>query len=135
MKEDVLGRCLASVQGIVDEIVVVDTGSKDRTKEIAAQYTPLVYDFLWIDDFAAARNFSFSKGTQDYLMWLDADDIILEGDREKLIQIKKELPGGIDVVMMKYNVSFDEHGSPTLSYYRERLFPQGKGLPLGGGGA
>lgn len=126
-EEDVLGRCLASIQGIADEIVIVDTGSKDRTKEIAAQYTDLIYDFPWIDDFAAARNFAFSKGTQDYLMWLDADDVILEEDREKLLRIKGELPGGIDLVMMKYNVSFDEYGNPALSYYRERLFRREKG--------
>ncbi len=42
----------------------------------------MVYDFEWIDDFSAARNFSFSKASKDYIMWLDADDIILEDDRE-----------------------------------------------------
>ncbi len=60
-EEDTIGRCLDAVEKIVDEIIIVDTGSIDRTKEIVAQYTSNIYDFPWINDFAAARNFSFSK--------------------------------------------------------------------------
>ena len=72
-EEDVLGRCLSCMDGIADEIVIVDTGSTDRTREIALQFTSKVYDFPWRDDFAAARNFAFSKATMDYTLWLDAD--------------------------------------------------------------
>ena len=75
-EEDVLARCLDCAINFADEIIIVDTGSTDRTKEIAALYTEQVYDFEWIDDFAAARNFAFSKATMEYCMWLDADDII-----------------------------------------------------------
>lgn len=75
-EEEVLSRCLASAVQFSDEVVVVDTGSVDKTKEIARQYTEKVYDFAWQDDFAQARNFAFSKGTCDYLMWLDADDVV-----------------------------------------------------------
>ena len=78
-EEDVLGRCLESVKDLADEIIIVDTGSSDRTKEIAAYYTDRIYDFEWCDDFSAARNFAFSKGTKDFLMWLDADDVIPRG--------------------------------------------------------
>jgi glycosyltransferase involved in cell wall biosynthesis len=60
-EESVLGRCLDSVKDIVDEIIIVDTGSSDKTKEIAAKYTNRIYDFEWIDDFSVARNFSFEK--------------------------------------------------------------------------
>ena len=56
-----LPRCLDSVQDLVDEIVIVDTGSSDATRAAALRYTHRVYDFTWRDDFAAARNFSFSK--------------------------------------------------------------------------
>ena len=57
-EEEVLARCLESVRGIADEIIVVDTGSKDLTPEIARQFTEQVFSFPWVDDFAAARNFS-----------------------------------------------------------------------------
>ena len=69
-EEAVLGRCLDSIKSAADEIVIVDTGSTDRTKEIAADYTDRIYDFKWEDDFSAARNFALSKGYKDYLMWL-----------------------------------------------------------------
>lgn len=71
-EERVLARCLESVRECMDEIIIVDTGSSDATKEIAARYTDKIYDFEWIDDFAAARNFSFSKASMDFAMWLDA---------------------------------------------------------------
>ena len=119
---DVLARCLDCIKGIADEIIVVDTGSTDATKEIAKEFTPFVYDFAWCDDFAAARNFSFSKATMEYTMWLDADDIITEEDRAKLLLLKAELAPEVDLVLMKYDVAFDNHGNSTLSYYRERIF-------------
>lgn len=120
-EEDVIGRCLDCVESFADEIIIVDTGSNDRTKEIAAEYTDKIYDFKWINDFAAARNFSFSKGTKDYLMWLDADDIIDKKNRRALQELKRTLDTAVDMVMMKYDVAFDNHNNPTISYYRERL--------------
>lgn len=120
-EEDVLARCLQSVCDLMDEIIIVDTGSSDRTREIAKEYTEQVYDFTWIDDFSAARNYSFSFATMDYTMWLDADDVLLEEDRQALRRLKQELSPEIDVVMMKYHTAFDEEGKPTFSYYRERL--------------
>ena len=61
-EEDVLGRCLDSVKDAVDEIIIIDTGSEDRTKETALKYTQNVYDFPWRDDFSAARNFALEHG-------------------------------------------------------------------------
>lgn len=121
-EEDVLARCLECVKDIADEIVIADTGSTDRTKEIAAQFTESIYDFQWCDDFAAARNFSFSKATKEYVMWLDADDVIDERNRALLLKLKQSLSADVDMVMMKYDVAFDENGKPTLSYFRERIF-------------
>lgn len=63
-EERTLARCLDSVNGIADEIVIVDTGSSDRTTEVAARYTDRIYAFAWEDDFAAARNASFARATQ-----------------------------------------------------------------------
>ena len=67
-EEDVLARCLESAADTADEIIIVDTGSADATKEIARRYTDKVYDFAWTDDFSAARNFSFSKAEMEYCM-------------------------------------------------------------------
>ena len=119
-EEAVLERCLQSVGGAVDEIVVVDTGSTDKTKEIAARYTDKVYDFPWVDDFSAARNFSFSKATQENILWLDADDILLPRDLEMLIALKEHMPD-VDMVYMRYHSAFNENGIPLFSYFRERL--------------
>ena len=83
-EENNLPHCLASVAGLFDEIVVVDTGSTDRTREIAREFGARVFDFVWVDDFAAARNAALARATGDYAFWLDADDVIDPPEREKL---------------------------------------------------
>lgn len=125
-EEATIGRCLQCVKDIVDEIIIVDTGSSDKTKEIAKQYTDKIYDFEWIDDFAAARNYSFSHATKDYIIWLDADDILLTEDIDKFKLLKETLDPSIDSVTMKYNVGFDEYGNVTLTYRRNRLVNRAK---------
>ena len=125
-EEDTLARCLDCIKDIVDEIIIVDTGSTDHTKEIAKNYTNLVYDFKWIDDFSAARNYSFSKATKDYCLWLDADDIISKENQEKLKKLKETLTIDIDFVMMQYQIAWDEFNNPTFLYYRERLIRNNK---------
>jgi glycosyltransferase involved in cell wall biosynthesis len=69
-----LDDCLAPVADLFDEIVIVDTGSRDDTRRIAERYTPHVFDFSWCDDFAAARNHSLLHAQGDWIFWLDADD-------------------------------------------------------------
>ena len=80
-EEKLLKRCLDSYRPVCDEIVIVDTGSTDRTKEIAAGYTDLIYDYPWDNDFAAARNFAFSKANCDYIFSADADEVLDEENR------------------------------------------------------
>lgn len=125
-EEKVLARCLESVKNIVDEVIIVDTGSCDKTKEIALNYTDKVFDFKWCDDFSKARNFSFSKATKEYIMWLDADDVILKEDKKRLINLKHTLNKDTDIVMLKYNTGFDENGNVNFSYYRERILKREK---------
>lgn len=119
-EEKVLARCLNSVKDIVDEIIIVDTGSTDKTKEIARNYTENIYDFKWVMDFSKARNYSFSKASKEYIMWLDADDVIDKKDKEKLLNLK-QMPNDTDIYFLKYNTGFDEDGNVNFSYYRERI--------------
>lgn len=90
-EEKVLARALDGVKDCVDEIVIVDTGSRDNTKRIAERYTDRIFDFEWCDDFAAARNFSFSKAEGEYILWLDADDIVTEENARLLNEFKPRL--------------------------------------------
>lgn len=121
-EEAVLSRCLESVKDIVEEIIIIDTGSTDKTKEIAYHYTEKVYDFKWVDDFSKARNYSFSKATKDYQMWLDADDVITDENKQKILKLKEQLDPNIDIVTFKYNTHFDKDNNPILTSTRGRLF-------------
>lgn len=118
-EEKWLGPCLDSVKNIVDEIIVVDTGSTDCTKEIAESYGAKVYDFKWIDDFSAARNFSFSKATKEWILWLDADDR-LDG-AEKLKGALAALQPQFSCVLMQYFYGFDEFGNCTALHMKNRV--------------
>lgn len=99
----------------------MDTGSNGRTKEILYRYTDKLYDFPWIDDFYAARNYSFSFATQDYILWLDADDVIMEHHRKSFETLKKNIAHNVDVVSMHYHLEHDENGQVVLSLRRNRL--------------
>ena len=101
-EERVLGRCLSAAVQFADELIVLDTGSKDRSIEIAGEYTDLVFSEPWQDSFAKARNFAASKAGCDYVMWLDADDVIDPDEIRKLLQLKKRLTHKTDVVFMTY---------------------------------
>lgn len=125
-EEDVIERCLNCVHDLVDEIIIVDTGSKDSTKEIVSKFTDKIYDFEWIDDFSAARNYSFSKATMEYIFYVDADDIMYDEDREKFKALKESLDPSIDSVTMTYNIAFDDSNNPTFSYKRHRLVKREK---------
>lgn len=120
-EEEVLARCLDSVRDLVDEIVIVDTGSTDATKAIASAYTDRIYDFEWVYDFAAARNYSFSHATMEYIMWLDADDYLKPKDREMFRKLKETLDPAVDSVAMEYHLLLDAEGNPAAMSRRNRL--------------
>lgn len=114
----VLARCLDSVKDVVDEIVIVDTGSTDGTLDIAKRYTDKVLYFDWIDDFSAARNFSFDQCTKDFILWLDADDEVQPEDAQKI----KELDlSDKEIVICDYVYSHDEFGNDQCIVPRERI--------------
>jgi glycosyltransferase involved in cell wall biosynthesis len=67
-EENSIARCLECIHDLVDEIIIVDTGSVDQTKNIARLYTDKIYDFKWVDNFSTARNYSFKLATKQYIM-------------------------------------------------------------------
>ena len=125
-EEKVLARCLECVKNIVDEIIIVDTGSSDRSKEIARCYTDKIYDFVWEDDFAKARNFSFSKATKMYVMWLDADDVLALEEQAKLLKLKAALDTTTDVVYMPYHMMSNDKKTIEATFWRERIVKREK---------
>ena len=127
-EEETLARCLDSVQGIFDEIIIVDTGSEDKTAAIASRYTEKVFRFQWRYDFAAARNYSFSLASADYIMWLDADDVLLEKDRAALLALKRSLDGSVNAYYLRYDAAFDEAGNTTMYFFRERIVKRACGF-------
>ena len=123
--EQTIKQCIDSFAEDVDQIIVVGAGeSTDKTPEILSelqeQYKHLeLYDFEWIDDFSAARNFSFSKLTTDFLLWVDGDDVVYQA--ENLKRLANEAQPNVGAIWFPYHYAIDEFGSPTTIYERERL--------------
>ena len=105
-EEKYLARCLASVKPIVDEMIVVDTGSADRSKDIAITFGAKVYDYDWENDFAAARNFSISKASGEWILILDGDEVISPLDYDdfnKIVTKKPRAPVAYSITTRNYN--------------------------------
>lgn len=120
-EERILRRCLDSLKGLMDEIIIVDTGSTDATKQVAAEYTDQIYDFAWVGDFSAARNFAFSKASMDYIYSADADEVLDEKNRAAFVQLKQTLLPEIEIVQMYYANQLS-HG--TIYNYDRELRPK-----------
>ncbi|MBE5939382.1 MAG: glycosyltransferase [Lachnospiraceae bacterium] len=91
-EKELLEKCLKAIEPYGFEIVVVDTGSTDGTKEMVGKYTDKIFDFRWCNDFSAARNFSISKATGEVILVLDSDEIVTKLDLEKLQFLTKNYP-------------------------------------------
>ena len=114
-EERFLGGCLASIQEVIDEIIVVDTGSHDQTKEIARSYGVNVFDYAWCDDFSAARNFALDRAHGEWILYIDADERIRSYDRSLL---RRELN---DESLVACTVRFHQKTGFT-AYPEYRLF-------------
>jgi 2-polyprenyl-3-methyl-5-hydroxy-6-metoxy-1,4-benzoquinol methylase/glycosyltransferase involved in cell wall biosynthesis len=146
---DQLDVCLKSLVGHAQEIIVVDTGSLDNTKEVAARNGAKVFDYNpstnpssfirddettkapppytgdWIlADFCGARNFSFEKATQDYILWVDSDDTF-EGASELPGILQDMEANKIEAGWLLYNYSFNDEGKPNCQLWRERIVRRG----------
>lgn len=122
-EEATIGRVLEQAARFCDELVVVDTGSTDRSKQLAEDRGARVLDFAWRDDFAAARNHSLQACTGDWIVWLDADDVVAPEVIDRIVAAKDELfTDALDSVYTPYRRHFDETtGQCTFSFPRERF--------------
>lgn len=124
-EESVIKDCLESVQGVVGQIVVVDTGSTDNTVEICKKYGAEVYFYRWRDDFSAARNESIKYARGEWILWMDADERLDPGSVEKLkrLLVAEKKPVAYKMIIKNFK--------PDGSYYfsdAHRLFRNGMGI-------
>ncbi|MFS0688511.1 glycosyltransferase [Sporosarcina sp. 179-K 8C2 HS] len=121
-EEKVLERCLDSISGIADEIVIVDTGSNDDSKKIAYRYTDKIFDFKWENDFSKARNYAASKAKGDWIFVIDADEYV---DRTAFRKLKTDLvknPPIYNIIAFQIVSFVGERGQNTSLNYHERLY-------------
>lgn len=118
-EEHNLPLLLESVKDCFDEIHLTDTGSTDKTVELAKELGCIVHHFDWVDDFAAARNYSFSHAKTDYLAWLDLDDLLV--NREAFIEWRDHAMRFCDYWYATYDYASDDKGVPVVSFVRERV--------------
>ena len=120
-EEKNIERALSWGKGIVSEQIVVDTGSTDRTVELAKQMGARVYHFEWIDDFAAAKNYAISKARYEWIALLDADEYFLENDARKLLAYIQELQDtDYDIILSSW-VHLDNAGGCISFTVRDSL--------------
>jgi tetratricopeptide (TPR) repeat protein len=104
-EEQYLAHCLASVKPIVEEMIVVDTGSTDSTKDIAVSFGAKVYDYDWNHNFAEARNFSISKASGSWILIMDADEVISYLDYpkfEEIVKVPPKSPAAFSIITRNY---------------------------------
>ncbi|HLH52262.1 MAG TPA: glycosyltransferase [Verrucomicrobiae bacterium] len=122
-EERCLARCLESIRGAVDEIVVADTGSSDGTVSIAKQFGARIFHFAWTNDFSAARNFALDQATGDWILVLDADEY---ASKELASEICSFVTGRPSVGRLKIISEFKRNSQLLRSQtFVSRLFPRG----------
>lgn len=108
-EEKYIEECLRRLQPYGMEIIVADTGSTDRTKEIALKYADKVVEFEWIDDFSAARNFCVSEASNDWILTLDCDEHVSKMNVQGILQLMQRYPKGTGIIQL-HNLVYDEEG-------------------------
>jgi len=126
-----LNRCLESVciDGLFDEVVIVTTSNDADIVSVAKKYTDKIFKFMWINDFAAARNHALKYTTTKYVMWLDADDTVSKLTQGRLIKMKEYLSHeNLDVYLVPYHLDYNENGEFIQFLPRDRIFKRRKNL-------
>jgi len=125
-EENWLQQCLDSIKELVSEMIIVDTGSTDKTKEIAKKNGAKVFDFTWNDDFAAARNFSISRATCDWILWIDADETISKKDHDIIKKLVEEAQFPLIVLEQRHYTN--DTKKALFRKIDERYEQEGKGF-------
>ena len=126
-----LARAIESAASFCDEILVVDLGSNDETKEIAEAHGATVHSAQWNDDFAEERNESFCLCSGEWIMWLGASDVISAEVRPAFAACKELLAeqlANVDVVVGPYRWLVADDGTPLITFHRERFVRRDAGL-------
>lgn len=127
-EEKNIGACLESLAPLGCEIVVVDTGSMDRTREVAARYTDRIFDFAWRDDFAAAKNFALQKATYPYVLFMDCDETLepmTQTDIDVMLEQARRHPCGVGRVRIM-NVFHQDGLLQETTEWLTRIFDRRK---------
>lgn len=124
-EERSLGRCLEAAKPLVDRMIVVDTGSSDGTVRIAQNMGAEVWNFSWVDDFSAARNFSLEQSDGDWNLVLDADEYLRPTSREELERILSSREGMWIGGLLRYDEYRDEEGISVSASVLPRVLPRG----------
>lgn len=128
-EEHFLIKCLESVKDLVEEIIIVDTGSTDRTKEICNKYQVKTYDFIWSDSFSEARNFGINKATKEWILCLDADEeIIIKNIGELKNLLESNIKNLYLIPIINYYGSSSPDSNRSYLFASHRIFRNHKGF-------
>lgn len=120
-EEENIEKCLKALRAYEWEIIVVDTGSVDRTKEIAMRYADKVFDYVWTQDFSAARNFSTRHASHDMILVVDSDEYLTEIDVDTVVRLMREYPESVG--LLSRNNHYQMNGTDSVyADLVERLF-------------
>lgn len=120
-----LKECLSKLINLGYEIIIVDTGSMDETKEVAKQFTDFVYDFEWCNDFSVARNYAITKANNDYILMVDSDEFITQFEKEKVEQLIQKNPEAVGRIH-RHNSFISEDAGFNSNELVNRLFAKQK---------
>ena len=134
-EEKNIGRWLQNVQTFADEIIVVDTGSRDNTKAILNAQAVDFYEFVWCDDFAAAKNFALEQAHGDWIVFLDADEFFDEESQKKLPETLRKMHGDREIaglITPFFNIDENNNNEVLSKSWQMRIFRREKSLRFAG---
>lgn len=120
-EEKNIDRCLKLLSAYPFELVVVDTGSTDSTREVAKNYTDRIYEFDWCDDFSAARNFSLEKASNDWILVVDCDEYLETIRLEETYALMQNYPHAVGQIV-RHSSCYNGTEKTMITDYTERLF-------------